>query len=227
MEFKNSITISAILHVLVIVLVPGFKFAQIQTDWIEVSVVTFPNMKDMTPDWQPGKRAIPQPSKKIPEIDKSEFPFPVEESDIGIPVEREIPQLPESALKRDFEQIVEEKFEKIVPGRKDRKGIVEGLGEDSDLIISGPVSKRVIIRPVKPKYPAWAEEKGVEGEVELKFWVAPEGMVTSVELTRTSGYPDFDSRAMEALKKWLFSPLGKNEEQKAQWGTITIKYSLK
>ncbi len=162
-----------------------------------------------------------------PEIDKSELPFPVEESDIGIPVERESEELPESALKRDFEQIVEEKFEKIIPGRKDRKGIVEGLGEDSDLIISGPVSKRVVIRPVKPKYPAWAEDKGVEGEVELKFWVAPEGMVTSVELTRTSGYPDFDSRAMEALKKWLFSPLGKNEEQKAQWGTITIKYSLK
>ncbi len=226
MSFRKSLIISAVIHILAVFFLPGFRFAQIQTDWIEVSMVTFPDFKDRLPDWRPGRRIIPKPAKKNLEIDKSLLPIPSEDSDIGIPIQTKNPSMPDITEDREIKKL-EEEFEKIVPGRREKKGVSEETGEESNMVISGPVTKRKLIRKIYPKYPVWAEEKGVEGEVELKFWVSPEGMVSSVALAKTSGYPDLDSRAMEALKKYLFSPLGKNEEQKSQWGTITIKYTLR
>lgn len=226
MQFRKSIVISTLVHVLMIFILPDFKFTQIQTDWVEVSMVTFPDIKDRLPDWQPGKKAVPKPSRELSDIQKARLPLPLKEEKIGIPVRSESPQMPEFTEDRAYNLETTE-FKKVSPGRRDRKGLDHEIGKDDTMLISGPVTRRKLIRKVFPKYPVWAEEKGVEGEVDLKFWVSPEGMVSSVELIKTSGYPDLDSRAMEALKKYLFSPLGKDEEQKDQWGTITIKYTLR
>jgi protein TonB len=224
MDFRKSLAISTIFHVLVIFLVPGIWFSLEKPSWVEVSVITFPDMKQRMPEWTSGRKVIPQPSAEAPDIQKSNLP--AARSPIGIPVESASLELPDFVPKQDYFPVMEE-FEKVIPGREESRGLMEGEGEEKVMTITGPVSRRKLIRKVYPKYPSWAEEKGVEGEVDLKFWVSPEGMVTSVELIRTSGYPDLDSKAMEAIKKYLFSPLGKEEDQEEQWGTITIKYTLK
>jgi protein TonB len=203
--------------------VPGFRFSLEKPNWVEVSVVTFPDMKERMPEWTPGSKAVPQPEAEVPKIEKTELPVP--ETTLGIPVEPADPELPDF-VEREDNFFTRAEFRKVIPGRKEKKGVLEGEGQDKTMVITGPVSKRKLIRRVDPKYPAWAEEKGIEGEAELKFWVSPEGMVTSVELARTSGYPDFDSRAMAAVKKYLFAPLSKGEEQEVQWGKITIKYTF-
>jgi len=66
----------------------------------------------------------------------------------------------------------------------------------------------------------------VSGEVRLKFWVLPDGLVNRVEVTQTTGYPDLDQIASQAMKKWLFEPLSPKEKQIVQWGTITLKFKL-
>jgi len=226
MEFRKSILISSVLHLCVLFLISGFSLVQIETDWIEVSIIAFPDLKESIPDWETGKRIEPEPSKEVYDALKNELPAPVRDTEMGIPVEAESPEMPEIREEYQFVPSLDE-FEKIMPGRKERRGETAEPGRDDNLVISGPVTRRQLIRKVYPKYPAWAEEKGIEGKVDLKFWVSAEGMVMSVEIIKTSGYPDLDSRAMEALKKYLFSPLGKEEEQQSQWGTITIKYTLK
>jgi protein TonB len=66
----------------------------------------------------------------------------------------------------------------------------------------------------------------VSGEVFLKFWVLPEGVVDRVEVTQSTGYSDLDEIASQAMKKWLFEPLSRQEKQIVQWGTITLKFKL-
>ena len=106
-----------------------------------------------------------------------------------------------------------DEIDKIVPENIGKEGAAEEMGKDDNPVISGPIIRRKVIRTSEPVFPSWAERVGAEGEVELRFWVSPEGMVTSVEVVKTSGYPDFDSKAINALKKYLFSPLGKDEKQ--------------
>ena len=225
MEFKKSIIISLVVHAVFIVLMPGIRFSNEKLNWVAVSVETFSDIKEQEPQWQPGKMDIPKTSKKMMESVAEELDFPIDDIEVGIPIESEIAEMPELAQVKDYDPI--QKYEKSVPDRKEREGIIEGAGQDKALVISGPVARRKLIREIYPKYPVWAEEKGTEGEVKLKFWVSPEGIVSSVELEKTSGYPDLDSRGIAALRKYLFSPLGREEEQKNQWGTIVIKYTLK
>lgn len=224
MKFRTSIIISTVFHGLLFAFVPGVWFTWEKPSWVEVSLVTFPDMKEKIPDWTAGRKIIPEPALDIPEIIKNELPLPVEKTSIGIPVEPAKPKISDNEYRRKVS--VNEDFEKSVPGKKERAGRLEGPGTDDNMVIAGPVVVREVLRRVKPKYPDWAQKKGIDGEVELKFWVSPEGFVTYVEMERTSGHPELDSRAMEALKRYLFSPLGKDEEQKTQWGKITIKYTL-
>ena len=226
MKFKKSLIISGIFHILLLVLVPGFKFKAERTDWIEVSVVIFPDIRERKPDWMAGRRALPEPSLRVPEVGKIKSPIPVDKAVHGVAVEPLDPKLPDF-VEIKYDVPLDHHIEKSIPGREERKGILDEEGFEDELVISGPVSRRNLLRKIIPEYPQWAEDKGVEGEVRLKFWVSPDGTVASVEMETTSGYPDLDSRAMRAVRKYLFSPLGKDEEQEMQWGTITIRYTLR
>lgn len=90
----------------------------------------------------------------------------------------------------------------------------------------GPVADRPLISYQKPIYPEWAKNDGVEATVNLYFIVLPNGKVKeNILIQKTSGFGDFDTSAIEALKTWVFEPLtgGKTGEQ---WGSITFHFRL-
>ena len=90
----------------------------------------------------------------------------------------------------------------------------------------GPVADRKLLRYSTPAYPEWAKREGVEGSVRLYFLVSEEGVVReNIVVEKTSGYPDFDSSAVTALRGWLFEPLPGNQVGD-QWGQITFKFRL-
>lgn len=225
MEFRKSLVISGLIHLSIVLIFPGFWFINKSMKWVEVSVIAYPSLEKSIPKWHSDKKLKQEPRGEHSKEKKTDLPVPNDRIDIGEEIIKEVPDIDTLNTEREYD--FEESFEKIIPGRKDSEAKSEHIGEDNNFIISGPVTKRKLIRKVYPKYPAWAEEIGLEGEANLKFWVSSGGMVTIVELTRTSGYPDLDSRAIEAVKKYLFSPMGKAEKQEDQWGTITIKYTLK
>jgi len=94
----------------------------------------------------------------------------------------------------------------------------------SPMGIIGPAGGREILRQVKPVYPAAAEKEGTIGKVELKFWVLPSGEVSDIIVHKTSGWPEFDKSASQALRKWKFEPIKKKRER--QWGIISFIFYL-
>jgi len=89
--------------------------------------------------------------------------------------------------------------------------------------IAGPAGGRRIERSTEPEYPAWAEASGIEGRVDLKFWVLPSGEVSEVEVDKTSGRSEFDNLASQALREWRFEPI---EEKEKQWGIIPFIFEF-
>jgi TonB family protein len=92
--------------------------------------------------------------------------------------------------------------------------------------IAGPLNNRPILHKVIPQYPAWAEEQGIIGSVRIWFTVTPEGQVRSnMRVTKTTGYPELDKLALDALKQWRFAGFASADEA-SQWGIITFTFSL-
>ena len=92
--------------------------------------------------------------------------------------------------------------------------------------IAGPLNNRPILHKVIPQYPAWAEEQGIIGSVRIWFTVTSDGSVrANMRVTKTTGYPDLDKLALDALKQWTFA-VSNTGEDTSQWGIITFTFSL-
>ena len=90
--------------------------------------------------------------------------------------------------------------------------------------ITGPLSSRKVLKSYVPDYPAWARAQNIEADVAIRFTVSSDGSVRdNPVVSRTSGYPDLDKMAIEALKKWKFSSASVGQDQ---WGEITFRYLL-
>lgn len=98
-----------------------------------------------------------------------------------------------------------------------------GNGEKFGII--GPAAKRRVLYFECPTYPEWAEKKGIESRVKLKFWVSPDGDVDEV-VVEQRGYLQLDNLAVQSFKKWRFEPLSPQAKQVRQWGTIEMIFKL-
>jgi len=108
-------------------------------------------------------------------------------------------------------------------GGKSRKSTIQGQGFE----IGGPIGDRKIMRRRLPEYPAWAEEKGVSAVVQIFFTVRPDGSIrTTMRVDRSSGYPELDQLAKEALAQWKFSPTSAASSEDTAWGVITFRFTL-
>ena len=75
-------------------------------------------------------------------------------------------------------------------------GFVAAQG-DSDVV---PVVR------VNPQYPIRAEERGIEGWVELEFTISEAGTVKDAKVTGAKPRGVFDRAALRAIKKWKYNP---------------------
>lgn len=99
----------------------------------------------------------------------------------------------------------------------------EGLGGSGQgPEIEGPVAGREIERWIEPGFPRSAEEQGkMDGKVRVKFWVLSSGEVVEIAIIQTSGVPEFDQDASQALRKCRFEEI---EEEEKQWGIVTFRF---
>lgn len=101
------------------------------------------------------------------------------------------------------------------------KPSVRGIKKDSTGI-KGPAGKRKIL--YKPEIPKVKIDR--EGEVELEFWVLPDGSVGRV-FSLLRGDAELERIAINYIKQWRFNPLDEGGPPVEQWGTITVKFRLK
>jgi len=78
----------------------------------------------------------------------------------------------------------------------------------------------------KPKYPESARRDGKEGRVLLRVLVNEEGRTASVQVNRSSGVESLDQAALEAIKRWRFSPARLGDKPVESWVRIPIDFRL-
>jgi TonB family protein len=86
---------------------------------------------------------------------------------------------------------------------------------------------RSLLHKVMPKYPDWAEEQGVEGEVVVEVVVLPNGLVKpEMSLVRTSGFKELDHLVLEAVREWSFEELPPGAAAVEQRGRIHFNFGF-
>jgi TonB family protein len=105
--------------------------------------------------------------------------------------------------------------------KKEKASPEKALEENLLLGIKGPLATRKIL--AKPQPPQ--VKVRMEGEIELTFWVLPDGMVDRV-LPTMKGDMELERIAIQYLKQWRFAPLPRDQPQVEQWGVIPIKFKL-
>ena len=121
--------------------------------------------------------------------------------------------------------IVPEVAEKPAAPKRSSEGVVAQRTLQGATLL-GPVADRRLIKFIQPRYPDWAKKEGVEAVVRIYFVVLENGTLKeNVVVQKTSGYQDFDTNAIEALRGWRFEPLPSGSAGE-QWGEITFRYRL-
>jgi len=94
--------------------------------------------------------------------------------------------------------------------------------------IEGELAGRDIRRKVVPAYPDWAKKQGIEGTIQYRITVLPNGyLMDDVQLQQTSGWRELDRVAYEALLQWEFDALPEGAAQVNQSGLVTFAFSFK
>ena len=102
----------------------------------------------------------------------------------------------------------------------------------SDRDIDAEVSVRVdqdprVLRKTKPKYPEAARRAQKEGLVTLEFTVGVDGKATDITVVeeKPKGF-GFGAAAIEAVKRWRFTPAKRGTESVPQRAKIPIRFTL-
>lgn len=82
---------------------------------------------------------------------------------------------------------------------------------------------RKLVRKRNPEFPALLSTLGQEVEGEARITVAPSGIVTRVEITRSSGYIEIDASVEAALRDYLFSRVDGRVDTV---GTVKFRFRL-
>jgi len=102
------------------------------------------------------------------------------------------------------------------------------LGDIKNVVMSGDMvdQKAEAKYTVAVTYPARARAKELEGFVILSLLIAETGKVIKVKVIESDPADVFDSSAVNAVKKWLFTPARYKGEPVKAWANQTIRFSL-
>ena len=73
----------------------------------------------------------------------------------------------------------------------------------ADGALPAPVSR------VNPRYPPRAQQRRIEGQVDVQFVVGPDGRVAEVQVVRATPEGVFDREAVAAMQRWRFEASGR------------------
>jgi TonB family protein len=163
-----------------------------------------------TPSLAGVETDVPRPATEL-ERNKKGVPAPVEMPRVQVPRTQSAAMVPTTIPET-------ESTPQAVLDHSSSRRVLAGAQ------LVGQVADRALLSHVKPVYPEWAKQEGVEASVTIYFLVLPDGRVKeNVLVDKTSGFGDFDENAVEAIRKWRFEAVSSTKEQ---WGSITFNYRL-
>lgn len=159
-------------------------------------------------------------SPEFKEMEKALLDYLKKGEDLVSP-EPPVPSLKEAT---DLTRMKDKGTEKIIDGllsTKEKPSLAKPLEENLQLGIKGSLAARKILE--RPNLPSVKVK--VEGEIELTFWVLPNGIVDRA-IPSVKGDTELERIAIQYLKQWRFAPLPKDQPQVEEWGMIPVKFKL-
>jgi TonB family protein len=94
--------------------------------------------------------------------------------------------------------------------------------------IDGALARRRILKMSLPRYPRWAEEKGIEAQISVRLAATVRGDVEpDLYILRTSGYPELDRLVLDAVKSIVFAPEPDSDAGRQDIGVVTFNFKLR
>lgn len=104
--------------------------------------------------------------------------------------------------------------------------VTTGVKEGDLVELTADVTKPNLVKRINPTYPAAAMARRAEGTVILSLLVSEKGDVTDAKVLRGVSGPGLDQAALDAVKKWKFTPAMKNGKRVRVWITYPIVFKM-
>ena len=110
----------------------------------------------------------------------------------------------------------------------DAKAKGGGTGPDGSGVsysLDGPVGSRRVLKRAVPTSPDWVGTRGLDLAVIVRFQVLPDGTVKpGAVIQKTSGFPEIDRRALDALRQWRFEAVPSAGAVEV-WGRVRFRFT--
>ena len=90
--------------------------------------------------------------------------------------------------------------------------------------VGGDVKPPEVMYKEPLEYPESARIAKAEGDVILELIIDEKGRVKNPTVWKSSGYPDLDKSAQDAIAQWIFQPATLEGKPVAVYFTITIRF---
>lgn len=129
------------------------------------------------------------------------------------------PSIDKTQPKAKVEPVVEKELTaQASPASSAKQGVSE-----KPILIEQP---SFLAPPTKPRYPRLAQRRGIEGTAMYEIWLDENGQQIKQNLLSSSGASMLDQAALEAIKKWKFSPRKINGTSIAHRVQVPIRFKL-
>jgi protein TonB len=98
--------------------------------------------------------------------------------------------------------------------------------ETSPSLPVGETANMKVNKRVDPVYPAGARRDGEQGTGMFKVLVDEKGRPLDVQVLKSTGFPRLDTAALEAIRKWVFSPAMANGQGVQSWTRVQVAFQL-
>jgi TonB family protein len=201
------------------VILKKMEEAGLQFDWRAIAP-EYPKPRNLKGVPEKEKMKILKETPEFKEMDREVKEYARKKEDLF----KADPPLPSAREGADFTQLSDKGTEKVIQkllGSKEKISPERAVEENLRLGIKGPVaSRRILERPSVPPL-----KVRIETEIELTFWVLPDGMVDRA-IPSVKGDAELERMAIQYLKQWRFAPLSRDQPQVEQWGTLPIKFKI-
>lgn len=82
------------------------------------------------------------------------------------------------------------------------------------------------LRNPPPRYPSASKRAREQGRVILRVLVTPEGTPEAVEVRTSSGFERLDQAAIDAVRRWRFSPARRGAQPVAAYALVPVLFAL-
>ena len=202
------------------VILKKMEEATTHQDWRSLAS-EYPRLKKMESLPEEERRKALENSEEFKEVEKELKEYLKKREENLLNLEPPLPSLKDETNLVPLRDKAADKVIENLLSAKEKTSREKPLEENLLLKIRGPlVTRKILERPSPPQV-----KLKMEGEIELTFWVSPDGMVDRVVPT-LKGETELERIAIQYLKQWRFAPLPKDKPQVEQWGIVPIKFKL-